>query len=247
MRIAAGLALLVYLAGCGGAEVDDSVGDAELALPRGDAGPRLDATLMRDVGADVSVEAPSVVDASPRAVGAEASNESGSPIAPCLVGGNVFFIDGEQTHLYRGSLVVTGGTWTAIQAPDSVEISRTDGNGVFTVDAYFADPLPLAVMAYPGATRWPFATNGPGLEVDVEDEGCNTVTGSFAIYQLDVFDNVTVVTDGGRRRLLDFTASWAEWCDNDPGPLVGCVHYAVDDDAGPGSDDGDAGTDGGTK
>lgn len=87
-------------------------------------------------------------------------------------------------------------------------------------DATFA-PAPgdiIAPGAYPGATRYPFNTVGPGLDVSGEGRGCNTLTGSFV---------VTTATFGPDGRAQSFGATFVQHCEAGVPALTGTVAFRV--------------------
>lgn len=83
----------------------------------------------------------------------------------------------------------------------------------------FAAPsgTPLTVGTYTGATRYPFQSSGsPGLSIDGDGRGCNTLTGSFTITAIQ-FN-----TDGSLAR---FAANFEQHCEGGPAALTGSVSY----------------------
>ena len=48
------------------------------------------------------------------------------------------------------------------------------------------DKQPLGVGEYPDATRYPFNRSSPGLSLSGKGRGLNTLTGAFAIWQLEM-------------------------------------------------------------
>ncbi len=77
---------------------------------------------------------------------------------------------------------------------------------------------PLAAGVYSGATRYPFNAPGePGLDVDGNGRGCNTLTGSFTIVDVAFAPNGYVQT-------LD--ATFEQHCDGADPALRGEVHIA---------------------
>ena len=141
--------------------------------------------------------------------------------APCLIGGNVLYLDGDQGSLNPGITTITQGTWSASASSSHVNIQMTPtgtqtGSG-WTLD-FDTSQLPNPTMmtqVYTMAMRWPFVGAGhPGLDITGHNEGCNTVTGSFQVEKL--------VSAGSS--LTSFTATFEHHCDGDTSALRGCVH-----------------------
>jgi len=141
--------------------------------------------------------------------------------APCLIGGNVLYLDGDSSSLNPGITTITQGTWSSAASTSHVEINMTPagtqtGSG-WTLDfdtAQLPNPT-MMTQVYTMAMRWPFVGAGhPGLDITGHNEGCNTVTGSFQVEKL--------VTAGNS--LTSFTATFEHHCDGDTAALRGCVH-----------------------
>ncbi len=141
--------------------------------------------------------------------------------APCLIGGNVLYLDGDQGSLNPGIMTITQGTWSGSASSSHVEIQMTPtgtttGSG-WTLD-FDTSQLPNPTMmtqVYTMVMRWPFVGAGhPGLDITGHNEGCNTETGSFQVEKL--------VSSGGS--LTSFTATFEHHCDGDTAALRGCVH-----------------------
>lgn len=142
--------------------------------------------------------------------------------APCLVGGNVLYLNGEPGDLvHPGVETLQQGQWSAEASSTHVGISYNGlSPGVFWTLDFSSEQLPgsppLTAQIYPNATRWPFEAPGePGESINGNGVGCNTYTGQFQIKEI-TFEAGTLKT---------FTASFQESCDN-LGPLLrGCVHF----------------------
>lgn len=97
-----------------------------------------------------------------------------------------------------------------------VQFSINDGNG-WTTD--FAGPTTarLARGNYQNAQRYPFQPAGtPGLSVNGDGRGCNTLTGNFQVLQ--VAYNTSSV-------LQSFTANFEQHCEGGTAALFGWLRY----------------------
>ena len=141
--------------------------------------------------------------------------------APCLVGGNVLHVDGDG-YLLTGTVTIT----------DSDAVFGGGGSpkltsfGITYVDPFTADWFlsfstidlgkePLAEGLYEDAVRIGATAGHPGMEISSGGTGCNTIAGRFQIY--------TIVWDG--TDLVDFTATFEQYCDGRSTALTGCIHY----------------------
>ena len=74
----------------------------------------------------------------------------------------------------------------------------------------------FVIGLYPNATRWPFNGSGPGLSIDGNGRGCNTLAGEFEIFELH-----TNAAGGLDRLWLVFT----QRCEIFGPPLIGEIRY----------------------
>jgi hypothetical protein len=89
--------------------------------------------------------------------------------------------------------------------------------GPYTFDFSGIGIRPLKVGPYPNATRYPFNDlTKPGLSISGDGRGCNELTGSFRIYELER-DITGVVTH--------FSASFIQYCDGGTTPLTGRINF----------------------
>ena len=140
--------------------------------------------------------------------------------APCLIGGSVLHLDGNDV-IYTGMLTVTAGKWYPVNGNlDTVdmELAPTDPQQgaqwsiVFRV-AYLNVTLKPGI--YDKAMLWPGETAGhPGLQV-FGDHRCTTATGRFEIFKY-LLSGSTVMA---------VTATFEQYCDGSTNVLRGCVHY----------------------
>jgi len=83
----------------------------------------------------------------------------------------------------------------------------------------FAAPgaAPLAVGSYEHATRFPFQLpTDPGLDVDGDGRGCNTLTGRFDVLQ---------VTYGNSGEVVAFAADFEQHCEGASAALLGSIRF----------------------
>jgi hypothetical protein len=92
----------------------------------------------------------------------------------------------------------------------------------FTAEFSPGDAGILAVGTYTGATRYPFNGSKPGLTVDGNGRGCNSLTGSFTIKEIG-FSQV----DGSLERLL---VDFVQHCDGSTAALRGSIAYRASAD-----------------
>lgn len=143
----------------------------------------------------------------------------GSP-APCQVGGNVMFFDGND-FIYNGVLTVTSGSWSVSGNAEHLAFNITPsgtGQGAWwSLDFDASDvPIDLAPGVYDMAQRYPFQSpDHPGLSISGDGRGCNTLTGRFQVHAYD--HDAAGVT----RALVTFE----QHCEGGPAVLRGCVAY----------------------
>lgn len=75
-----------------------------------------------------------------------------------------------------------------------------------------------------GATRYPFNGTGPGLNVDGNGRGCNTLTGSFLVHEI-AFD--------GSGNLSAFSVSFEQHCEGGTAALLGSIAWHASQPAAP--------------
>jgi hypothetical protein len=144
--------------------------------------------------------------------------------APCLGGGDVIFYDGDPgDYIFSGTETITQGKWSATATSSNVHINVTPSDSTQGLwwDLYFDSSqlgMSLAPQVYTMAERWPFESPGhPGLDVSGDGRGCNTVTGSFQIEDLQLMNGT----------LMSFTATFEHHCEGGTPALRGCVHYGM--------------------
>lgn len=143
----------------------------------------------------------------------------GSP-APCQVGGNVMFFDGND-FIYNGVLTVTNGSWSVTGNADHLALDITPagaGQGLWWNLDFDASDLPIDLTpgVYNMAERYPFQSpDHPGLSISGDGRGCNTLTGRFQVHAYD--RSATAVT----RALVTFE----QHCEGGALVLRGCVAY----------------------
>jgi hypothetical protein len=146
--------------------------------------------------------------------------------APCQVGGNVVFYDGDSTdYIHPGTDTITQAVWNPTISPASspydVAVNLTPSSSAQGSNwslNFSTRQLnqPMAAQVYLNAERAPFASPGhPGIDIYGSGRGCNTITGKFQVEQLQV--------SGGA--LTSFTATFEQHCEGGASALRGCVHY----------------------
>jgi hypothetical protein len=172
-------------------------------------GVELRASLATDPTTPVAASGPLTL-AAPAGVGSS---------APCLLGGNVMFFDGND-YIFNGTMTVTSGTFSAGGSEQVVSVQVTpgqQGQGTGWMLDFSASQLgqPLATQVYTGAMRYPFEQPGvPGLSLSGDGRGCSVLTGRFEIEEL--------VRSAGR--LSRFTATFEQHCEGGSSALRGCIH-----------------------
>jgi hypothetical protein len=144
--------------------------------------------------------------------------------APCLVGGDVLFLDGDPgDYIFAGMETITQGTWTwdGSQSEVHIAVTPSDTSQGFWWNLYFDSSLlnnpTLVDQVYQNAQGWPYETPGhPGLGVSGYGVGCYAAAGQFQIEDIR-WSNSGLLTS--------FTATFEHHCDGSTAALRGCVHY----------------------
>jgi hypothetical protein len=123
------------------------------------------------------------------------------------------YIGGGKTKTYTNSTTIFGLSGTTAGISYSVSGQRDD----WRVELAPPAGEQLHVGTYTDAQRAPFREPGhPGLDVDGDGRGCNTLTGSFTIAEL--------VTDAtGAVKAL--SATFEQHCEGGTPALHGTIHY----------------------
>lgn len=164
-------------------------------------------------------------------------DEMGDPCDPVLDATYILFDSEEGDYIGGGDRIHFNASNTKFS------VSRNFDNGVsFNLDSAelswwyldFAGPNDVALSpgVYSGATRFAFSDpNEPGMDVSGNGRGCNTLTGSFEVFQAeyDGMGNVTV-----------FSADFAQHCEGGEPALNGKIRWRADfRDEGSNDEDGD--------
>jgi hypothetical protein len=145
-----------------------------------------------------------------------------SDAAPCLAGGNTFFLEGEGVML-DGTVTVTEGDWDvggdAREARVEV-IPADEFQGLWWAALFSSAALgkDLAPGVYEDADQLLTGVQPghPGMFIRGYGGGwCNEIDGGFEIYEID--------RSGGALNLL--SVSFEQYCDEETVPLTGCIHY----------------------
>jgi hypothetical protein len=155
-----------------------------------------------------------------------------TPVAsatPCLGGGNRMYIDGND-FVWNGTMLVTQAAFDVApidnpNTPNEINVTVDPQNTLMqgccwqiNLDSYRMGQ-PLRAQVYPLAERYllepPFL---PGMEINGDARGCNTLIGSFQIEEL-VVDNAIPAN------VHRLTLTFIQHCELDPTTrLQGCVH-----------------------
>ena len=139
-------------------------------------------------------------------VAAQAAVITGAGTSVTFTGTGGDFITLDQAWSYDPTNATIGAT----VSPDGNTVS-VDINGDTFWDLVFAAPQGQALTAgtvYDNAMRWPFQNpTGPGLSLDGDGRGCNTLTGSFTVKD---------ATFGPHGWITSFDATFIQHCEGDP-------------------------------
>lgn len=115
-------------------------------------------------------------------------------------------------------LTPSNGTFSASQNFDSgVTINFFGGSQFWTLNFAAANHVPLTVGSYTGAARFPFqAFDQPGLSVTGDGRGCNTLTGSFTVLEVNYGTSGTIDS---------FDATFEQHCEGATAALRGEVRF----------------------
>jgi hypothetical protein len=143
----------------------------------------------------------------------------GNP-APCQIGGNVIFFDGND-YIYRGTETIKLGTWSSSGSDRylSIHVDPSDSSQGLWWDLDFSTQQlgqSIREQVYTDAERAPFASPGhPGIDIGGDGRGCNQIKGKFQVEEIQWENN----------KLLSFTATFEQHCEGGTSALRGCVHY----------------------
>lgn len=119
-----------------------------------------------------------------------------------------------QGHAYHYSAPVDAFDTVGAGPAMRVNVAAASGDR-WSVALSAPDGRPLAPGTYAGATRYPFQAAGvPGLSVSGNGRGCNTLTGSFEVYE------ALYAADGTLTRLH---ATFVQHCEGMEPKLVGSI------------------------
>jgi hypothetical protein len=130
------------------------------------------------------------------------------------------FVGGGQS----GSFTLSGQKFIAwSNAPRGVRMTMQTESGVPTTFWNFsfsaASGTQLQPGTYTGATRDPFNSGVPGLDVSGNSHGCNTLTGSFVVHE---------VVYGWQGEVLRFHATFEQHCEGATPALRGELRIVAD-------------------
>ena len=144
---------------------------------------------------------------------------------PCLTGGSVIYLDGDSgDFVHPGAETIQVSSWApdGSNSPPVTFAADWDSTGFtenwsfqFSTEQYGGQLTP---GVYTNAARFPFETTGqPGLSIDGDGRGCNTLTGSFQV--------VSVALGPTGSNFTEFTATFEQHCEGATPALRGCIHY----------------------
>lgn len=139
--------------------------------------------------------------------------------APCLVGGNVMYFDGDDP-IYTGTQTVTNAEFSfansTLRYQLVVWVKPRDGSQGFDWNLWFKSAGgPLVEQVYLDAERSAFARSGhPGIDIQGSGRGCNTLKGEFQIVRLR----------WGVELPTELTVTFVQHCEGGPRSLRGCLH-----------------------
>lgn len=164
------------------------------------------------------------------------SVDAGAPddVSGCVGSENVLVLNGDPGDwIHPGYERIVGASWQTVQAEDhsfvAFDLEPGPGHKFLWWTPRVKAPAgggALAVGTYLDAARAAFADGKPGLEITGDGRGCNTLSGTFWIHELEWSGNKVA------RVLLAFE----QHCERGPSALRGCLAYtapASDAGAGP--------------
>jgi Calx-beta domain-containing protein len=164
-----------------------------------------------------------------RSFGLSLTNASGVPLASGASDALALVLDDDdgKTRLYldstafdfvgqsaRKSFDELDGTFSGTLTGSVAHLSF-DGSDSWTLEFAAPSGSPLLPGTYTGATRYPFHPPGtPGLSVSGEGRGCNQLTGSFTVLEIEL---------GAGTTLARFAADFVQRCENGSSALFGSI------------------------
>ena len=163
------------------------------------------------------------------------ASDAGIPndVSGCIGSENVLVLHGDSDdYIHPGYERIVGAVWTKHPIDDrtlvSFDVEPGPGHTFSSWTPRVKAPSgggPLTTRTYPNAARAAFADGQPGLEIIGEHRGCNTLSGTFWIHELEWSD------DAVAHVLLAFE----QHCERGTSALRGCLAYtAPASDAGTG-------------
>jgi hypothetical protein len=136
------------------------------------------------------------------------------------------YIGGPVAYSYKpedGTFGVSASDRTGDGQPDYLTVSfngiGTNGHWWYLNFGTNQAGKNLTPGLYTNAERAPFASAGhPGLDIYGDGRGCNTLTGSFRVLEIEVNPSNTL-------QVLRFTASFEQHCEGGSAALLGTIYY----------------------
>ena len=145
--------------------------------------------------------------------------------APCLVGGNVLYVNGEpDDFVHPGEATYLDAVWTNTSDPFRaiyfVDPSDQLESDWFVELTSMPTGEPLAIGVYEDAEKFDNGPVGSQPGIDIGNFGgagapCQTVTGRFEVFDIEVTGDT----------ITRFTATFEQRCEPATGVMRGCVHY----------------------
>ncbi len=136
------------------------------------------------------------------------------------------YIGGPIAYSYKpedGTFSVSASDRTNDGQPDylTVSFNGTGTNGHWWYLTFGTNQMGKNLLPglYTNAERAPFASVGhPGIDIFGDGRGCNTITGSFRVHELEVNPSNT-------SQVQRFTASFEQHCEGGSAALLGTIYY----------------------
>lgn len=141
-------------------------------------------------------------------------------LAPCLVGGNTIYFDGEpKNFVHPGTSLITEATFFASGSMTSITMRATPDDlaqgSSWTLRFESSPGEILTPGLYLDAVRPISIVDTPGLEVTGDGRGCNMIEGSFEIFEIERSNSL----------ITKLSVTFEQQCDDNPALLKGCVVY----------------------
>jgi hypothetical protein len=143
--------------------------------------------------------------------------------APCLIGGNVLFLDGDG-FVFTGTQTVTEAGWESVGDPSRqsrvavvVTPSDPDQGEKYTLQfSTHATGKLITEGVYEDASWALDGKKYPGIDVSSAGHNCvNAISGRFEVHEVE----------WGSYTPSRLTVTFTQYCNHETVPLTGCIHY----------------------